>query len=135
MSVAIPATAVAVETPTHETSRRVLLGRVGAIVVPVALWFAPLPLDPRMQHALAVTSFLIVAWITEALDHALTGLIGCYLYWALGIVKIDVAFSGFADDTPWFLFGAVLFGTMATKSGLARRLAYLVVKRVGTTYA
>ncbi len=110
-------------------------GRILAIVLPVALWFAPLGLEPRVQHALAITSFMIVAWITEALDHALTGLIGCYLFWALGVVKVDVAFSGFADDTPWFLFGAVLFGTMATKSGLARRLAYLVMLRVGNTYA
>jgi anion transporter len=110
-------------------------GRILAVVIPVALWFAPLSLDPRVQHALAITSFMIVAWITEALDHALTGLIGCYLYWALGVVKIDVAFSGFADDTPWFLFGAVLFGGMAMKSGLARRLAYLVMLRVGNTYS
>ena len=110
-------------------------GRILAAVIPVALWFAPLSLEPRVQHALAITSFMIVAWITEALDHALTGLIGCYLFWALGVVKIDLAFSGFADDTPWFLFGAVLFGSMAMKSGLARRLAYLVMLRVGNTYS
>ena len=114
---------------------RPLIGRVLAVVVPVVLWFAPLQLEPQVKHALAVTSFMIVAWITEALDHALTGLIGCYLFWALGVVNIGVAFSGFADDTPWFLFGAVLFGTMATKSGLARRLAYLVMLRVGNTYS
>src|SRR5207244_13028379 len=57
------------------------------------------------------------------------------LFWALRVVKFDVAFGGFADETPWFLFGAILFGMMATKSGLARRLAYLVMLRVGNTYA
>ena len=62
-------------------------GRILAVVIPVALWFAPLSLDPRVQHALAITSFMIVAWITEALDHALTGLIGCYLFWALGTMR------------------------------------------------
>jgi len=117
------------------TSWRIFIGRILAVVIPVALWFAPLNLDPTVQRALAITSFIIVAWITEALDHALTGLIGCYLYWALGVVKFETAFSGFADDTPWFLFGAVLFGTMATKSGLARRLAYVVMLRVGSSYA
>ncbi len=78
---------------------------------------------------------MIVAWIAEPLDHAVTGLIGCYLFWALRVVKFEMAFSGFADDTTWFLFGAVLFGMMATKSGLARRLAYGVISRVGTTYS
>src|SRR6266545_695041 len=108
------------------TSWRVFIGRILCVVVPIALWFAPLELDPTVKRALAITSFIIIAWITEALDHALTGLIGCYLYWALGVVKFNVAFSGFANDTAWFLFGAVLFGAMATKSGLARRLAFLV---------
>ncbi len=117
-----------------QTPWRVTIGRILCVVVPIALWYAPLELEPAAKHALAITSFTIIAWITEALDHALTGLIGCYLYWALGVVKFNVAFSGFANDTAWFLFGAVLFGAMATKSGLARRLAFLVILRVGKTY-
>src|SRR5258708_5343941 len=114
---------------------RTSLGRILSVVVPVALWFAPLHLEARVQHALAITAFMVVAWITEALDHSLTGMVGCYLFWALGVVKIDVAFSGFADDTAWFLFGAMLFGSMASKSGLARRMAYVVMLRVGNTYS
>jgi len=105
------------------------------IAVPFVLWFLPLHLNAQPQHAIAIAVFMILAWATEIMDHGLTGLIGCYLFWALGIVKFDVAFSGFADDTPWFLMGAILFGTMAAKSGLARRLAYLVTIRVGTSYS
>lgn len=119
----------------RKTSWRVVAGRILCVVIPVALWFAPLNLEPTIKHALAIASFMIIAWITEALAHALTGLIGCFLFWALRVVKFDVAFGGFADETPWFLFGAILFGMMATKSGLARRLAYLVMLRVGNTYA
>jgi solute carrier family 13 (sodium-dependent dicarboxylate transporter), member 2/3/5 len=77
---------------------------------------------------------MVLAWATEAMDHALAGLIGCYLFWALEVVKFSVAFSGFANDTPWFLFGALLIGTVATRSGLARRVAYPVMLRLGTTY-
>src|SRR3989441_75714 len=116
-------------------SWRVVAGRILCVVVPIVVWFAPLNLEPTAKHALAVASFMIIAWITEALAHALTGMIGCFLFWALKVVRFDVAFSGFADETPWFLFGAILFGMMATKSGLARRLAYLVMLRVGNTYA
>src|SRR6266481_4871774 len=117
------------------TSWRTFIGRFLCVIVPVVIWFAPLNLDPTIKHALAIASFMIIAWITEALAHALTGLIGCFLFWALKVVKFDVAFGGFADETPWFLFGAILFGMMATKSGLARRLAYLVMLRVGNTYS
>src|SRR6266446_3946768 len=112
-----------------------LAGYVLMIALPVAVWFAPFQLDATPKHAIAITLFMIIGWAIEALDHGLTGLIGCYLFWALGVVKVDVAFSGFADDTTWFVVGALLFGTMAAKSGLARRIAYGLILRIGTSYA
>ena len=62
------------------------------------------PRPSRLCHR----SFMVVAWITQAMDYALAGLIGCFLFWALGVVAFRVAFSGFANDTAWFLFGALL---------------------------
>src|SRR5262249_7452031 len=105
------------------------------VLVPVAFWFLPLHLDSKAQHAMAISLFMILGWATEVMDYGLTGLIGCYLFWALNIVTFDGAFSGFANDTPWFLMGAILFGSMASKSGLAKRLAYLVTLRIGTSYS
>ncbi len=110
-------------------------GRAVTILIPVAFWLAPLNLDKNVQHALAITIFMIAAWITETFDHAITGFIGCFLYWALGIVRFPVAFSGFANDTTWFLFGATLIGMMAMNTGLARRIAYLIMLVVGNSYA
>jgi solute carrier family 13 (sodium-dependent dicarboxylate transporter), member 2/3/5 len=105
-----------------------------SVVIPILLWFAPLPLEPATKHGLAIAAFMVLAWITEVVDHAISGLIGCFLFWALDIVRFNVAFSGFADSTPWFLFGALLIGAMTVKSGLGRRLAYLVMARIGATY-
>jgi solute carrier family 13 (sodium-dependent dicarboxylate transporter), member 2/3/5 len=118
-----------------EMSLRTYIGRALCIVIPVFLWFGPINVAPAARHALAISSFMIVAWITEAMEYAVTGLVGCYLFWALGIVDFGVAFSGFATDTPWFLLGAILFGTMATKSGLARRVAFAIMRFVGNTYS
>src|SRR5438132_12119086 len=119
----------------REKSWRPFIGRILCVVLPIIIWFAPLNLEPTIKHALSITSFMIIAWITEAMAHALTGMVGCFLFWALKVVRFDIAFGGFADETAWFLFGAILFGMMATKSGLARRLAYLVMLRLGNTYA
>jgi sodium-dependent dicarboxylate transporter 2/3/5 len=116
-------------------SSRMLIGGALSIGLPCALWFVPLPIDLTEKHALAIASFMIVAWITEVLPHAVTGIIGCYLFWVLKVVGFEAAFSGFADQTPWFLFGAGLIGMMATKSGLARRLAYMVTSTVGAGYS
>jgi len=111
------------------------IGQILCVLVPVAVWFAPLGLAPNTQHGLAIVCFMVIAWITQAMEYALAGFIGCYLFWALGVVKFEVAFSGFANDTAWFLFAAFLFGQMASNSGLARRLAYSVMVRVGSTYS
>ena len=131
-------TAVVAPAHPHESSMTAALrsniGRLLCIAVPLTVWFAPFAADVRMQHVLAIAAFMIIAWITEAVDYAVAGFVGCYLYWALGIVPFNVAFSGFANDTPWFLFGAGLFGAMATKTGLARRIAVFVMRRVGHTY-
>jgi len=113
----------------------VSLGRLLGIVVPIVLWFAPLPLARPAHEAIAIASSLIIGWITEALDPALIGLIGCFLFWALKVASFQTAFSGFLDTTTWFMYGAILLGTMASKSGLARRLAYMIMSKVGTSYA
>jgi solute carrier family 13 (sodium-dependent dicarboxylate transporter), member 2/3/5 len=112
----------------------VVVGQILCVLVPVAVWFAPLPLEPVTKHGFAIAGFMVVAWITRAMDYALAGFVGCFLFWALGIVRFPVAFSGFANDTAWFLFGALLLGVIATRSGVARRLAYFIMLRVGITY-
>jgi sodium-dependent dicarboxylate transporter 2/3/5 len=104
------------------------------IGVPLAVWFAPFHAEPNAVHALAIGVFMVCGWMTHVLDHGITGIVGCFLFWMLSIVKFDDAFSGFADTTPWFLFGAVCFGLMGSKTGLARRLAYLVMRGIGHSY-
>ncbi len=112
----------------------VALGQILCIIVPIAIWFAPFDVAPQTRHAFAIVAFMVIAWITQAMEFALAGLIGCFLFWALHIVRFDQAFSGFADSTAWFLFAALMFGRIATKTGIARRLAYSIMLRVGTTY-
>jgi len=126
--------AAAIAEQSKADGERLLASRIFCVVAPLLFWFAPLPIEPVTKHGLAIALFMLLAWITEAIDHAVAGLIGCFLFWALGVVHFNVAFSGFANDTPWFLFGATLMGVVASKSGLARRLAYHVMLRVGTTY-
>jgi anion transporter len=131
MDSALPVGESSLEDP---NSHVVIIGQILCVLVPLVVWFAPLPLEPVTQHALAIVGFMVVAWMTRAMDYALAGFVGCFLFWALGIVKFPVAFSGFANDTAWFLFGALLLGVIATRSGVARRIAYSVMLRIGITY-
>src|SRR5436305_4687400 len=133
--------AAAQPSPTHgetlEQSANPTIAAIGqllCVALPIIIWFAPLDLEPQTKHAFAIVAFMVLAWITQAMDYALAGLIGCFLFWALGVVRFPVAFSGFANDTAWFLFGALLLGVEATRSGIARRLAYFIMLKVGVIY-
>lgn len=116
-------------------TRRQIAGFILAPLVCLVLWFLPTHDSLIAQHALAIAGLTIVLWITEAVDHATAGLIGLFLFWATGLGTVGQIFSGFAGETPWFLLGAMLIGTMAGKSGLAQRVAFAVMAKTGGSYA
>ncbi len=123
--------------PVHElvgSSRLAIIGQVLSVVVLIGFWFMPINIDPTTKHALAIALFMVVAWITQAMDYTVTGFVGCFLFWALGVVPFPRAFAGFANDTAWFLFSALLLGVIATQSGIARRIACNLMLLIGTTY-
>lgn len=115
-------------------STRALVGAALGPLLALVIWFAPLSLEPPAQHSLAVVAFMIVYWIAEPIDHGLTAITGCFLFWALNIAQFGVAFSGFADSTPWFLYGGLLLGEAAASTGLARRIGYFIMQLVGVSY-
>ena len=116
-------------------STRMLVGAALGPLAAVGIWFAPLSLEPLAQQALAVVAFMIVYWIAEPIDHGLTAITGCFLFWALNIAAFEVAFSGFATSTPWFLYGGLLMGEAAASTGLARRIGYFIMGLVGVSYS
>src|SRR5262245_43340362 len=104
-------------------------------VAALSVFMLPMDISPAAYKALAITMWMILLWIFTSIDHAVVGLAGCVLYWVSGAVSFESAFSGFSRDTPWFLFGAIIFGSVAAQTGLARRLAYSVMSVVGVSYS
>jgi len=104
-------------------------------IAALSVFLIPIEVSPAAFKALAITVWMVLFWIFSPVDHAITGIVGCFLYWATGAVNFDIAFSGFSQDTPWFLFGAIIFGAMAAQTGLALRLAYSVMSVIGISYA
>ncbi|PYS02582.1 MAG: hypothetical protein DMG12_13680 [Acidobacteria bacterium] len=118
-----------------ELSPRMRIGSVLGPLVGLALWFIPMQVEPVAHHTLAIVAFMIVYWITEPIDHGVTAMIGCFLFWALHIADFETAFAGFADSAPWFLFGAMLMGEAAAQSGLAKRIGLFIMHYLGTSYS
>src|SRR5439155_12046785 len=97
----------------------------------------------------AVFASVVAALITEPLPVAAAGIIGVTLIGALGLAfspaqRADPAFklpaeaikwalSGFANSTVWLIFGAYVFAMGYEKSGLGRRIALALVRRLGAS--
>src|ERR1051326_5401448 len=105
------------------------------VAVPLAIWLAPFAIPPAAKGAMAISSFMILAWMTNIMEYGAAGLIGCLLFWVTGVAKVETAFSGFANDTPWFLFGAIMLGVAANKTGVPQRVGSFVMSRVGVSYS
>ena len=105
------------------------------VAIPLAIWLTPFPIAPAAKGAMAISSFMILAWMTNVMEYGAAGLIGCLLFWMTGVAKVETAFSGFANDTPWFLFGAIMLGIAANKTGVPQRIGSFVMSRVGASYS
>jgi len=120
--------------PSRSTTLR--LAQIALCVgVPAIVLLAPWDIPANTKAALAITAFMIMAWMTEVMEYASAGLVGLLLFWFFNVAKPETVFHGFVDQASWYYVGAVLLGTMATKSGLAQRIAQFVVARVGLTYS
>jgi sodium-dependent dicarboxylate transporter 2/3/5 len=105
------------------------------IAVPTLVMLAPVELGSNTRAALAIAAFMIIAWATEVMEYTAAGLIGLLLFWFFEVAEPSVIFRGFVDPAVWYYFGAVLLGTIATKSGLTHAIGSFVVTRVGLTYS
>ncbi len=109
------------------------------VMISVALglvtYLLPVAMAETGRRALAISIFVIAMFILEPVPLAVSGLLGCWLYWVWARVPVALAFSGFHNDTPWFILCVLLLGIMAESSGLAKRIAYNMVCRLSTSYS
>ncbi|MFB3903459.1 MAG: DASS family sodium-coupled anion symporter [Acidobacteriota bacterium] len=111
--------------------------------LPVCLWLAllllPAPegLAPGAWSYFALFSGVILGLILEPLPAAAIGIIGTALGAVLRLVEsspaasVSWALSGFSDRTVWLIFGAYVFSIGYNKTGLGRRIALHLVRRLG----
>jgi anion transporter len=116
-------------------NERKLVGVALGPLVGWSIWWLPLGFEPVAHRALAIATFMVVYWITEPIEPGITALLGCVLFWALQVTTFSSVFRGFTTTSPWFIFGALLMGEAASRTGLAKRVGYLVMHRVGTSYS
>src|SRR5262245_51299282 len=135
---AVADTSVAQPQVASQANRSTLLrlGKVALCVgVPALVMLAPWNIADNTRAGFAISAFMIMAGMTEVMEYGSAGLVGLLLFWFFNVAKPETVFHGFVDAASWYYVGAVLLGTMATKSGLAQRIAQFVVEHVGLTYS
>jgi L-tartrate/succinate antiporter len=120
-------------------------GRAGLVkwLVPLglggALWLLPVPqgLTPAAWHYAALFVFVVAALVTEPVPSPVSGLIGVSVGAAFGLVgrtpseSVRWALSGFSNDVVWLIFSATIFALGYEVTGLGRRIALMLVERLG----
>ncbi len=106
-----------------------------AAVVGVAIAALPVPqgLTRTAQLVLALTSFTVVLWATQAVNNAIASILMMGLLIASG-VPLPRALSGFADPGFWTLLTVLFYGFAMKKTGLAERLSYYILSLFPGTY-
>ncbi|HEX9074740.1 MAG TPA: DASS family sodium-coupled anion symporter [Anaerolineae bacterium] len=107
------------------------------LVIYPLLFGVPAGLTLSAWWYFALFAAVIVGLVLEPIPAAAIGLIGVSAAAAMRYVNADItqsvnwALSGFSDSTVWLIFGAFVFSMGYNKTGLGRRIALVLVHRLG----
>lgn len=107
----------------------------GLIVLAVgaAIWFFPVPagLKPEAWHLVAIFVSTILGFILQPLPIGALAFLSVTFTALAGVLKPAEALSGFSNGTIWLIVSAFLFAKGFIKTGLGRRIAYLLIHAMG----
>lgn len=110
-------------------------GRVMGPVVFAAVVSLPPPegLAPAAQRLLAVTAWMAIWWVTQAIPIAATSLLPLALFPLFGIQSAKTVSQSYLGDSSFLYLGGFIIALGIEKWGLHRRLALLTVNATGTS--
>lgn len=105
-----------------------------AIFVALIVMIIPLEGLSFAGHAsIALLVFAVIMWGTETVPLAVTSLIILFIQPIMGIESFDNAVIGFANPILFLMIGGFIIAEAIRKSGLAKRVTYFMLSRLGTT--
>jgi len=105
------------------------------VLVGIVLWFMPVPagLKPQAWHMFAIFVATIIGFILHPIPIGGVALIAVGLSGFLKVLKPAEALSGFGNATIWLIVGAYMFAKGFIKTGLGRRIAYVIMAKIATS--
>jgi di/tricarboxylate transporter len=122
----------------HEPEKFSALKAVGTVVGIIAaaamFWMPAAQQMPALTRAvISVLALSIVFWMFSVFENHIVGFLMMGLFLLIRVPS-DIVFSGFATSTFWILFASFYFGFVMEKSGLAKRIGWIVLKLFRPSY-
>ena len=106
---------------------------VGLLLALLVGWLPLAGLTPAGQKTLALFIFIFILFLTEALPLAVTSLLVVPLAALLHLAPLKELLQPFASPLVFLLLGGFILAAAILQSGLAKRLTFLVLVRIGAT--
>lgn len=104
-----------------------------AAAIGIILWFLPVPagLKPQGWHLLAIFVATIVGFILQPLPIGAIAFISLGVAGLLNVLTPAEALAGFGAPIMWLIISAFLFALGFIKTGLGKRIAYMIMGAIG----
>ncbi len=105
------------------------------VITGVIIWFLPAPVGVKTEawHVLAIFTATIVAFILQPIPMGASAIIGCMALHVCKVLKAGDALAGFSNTTIWLIVSAFMFAAGFVKTGLGKRIAYMLLSAFGTS--
>jgi len=112
--------------------------RVGLITGPwafilIQLFFRSEGLSPEGLSVLAITAWMAIWWITEAIAIEATALLPLILFPLLGVAKISATGASYGHKFIFLFLGGFMIALAIEKWNLHKRIALQIIRIVGTS--
>lgn len=102
-------------------------------LIGIILWFCPVPngLDMQAWRIFAIFAATIVGFILQPIPIGAVAFISVTIAAFTKVMSVKAAISGYGNSTIWLIICAFLLARAFIKSGLGKRIAFLIIKLIG----
>ena len=103
------------------------------ILLGLVIWLIPVPagLTPQAWHLFALLAAIITGFVAAPLPIGAVAFIGLTLTALTQTLTVREALGGFGSDSIWLIAAAFFFSRGFIKTGLGKRIAYMILKAIG----
>lgn len=114
------------------SSRKIGFWLGPALFLIIYFFVRPDEMPVQAITVLAITAWIAIWWITEAIPLPATSLLPIILFPIMGILTIGTTTASYGEPIVFLYIGGFLIGIAIEKTGLHRRIALNIIKRMGT---